>query len=95
MLLHISRSAAEQALWLLNINTFAKYSEAILEDMVMSHFNCNVLVYEDLYVDDFKFGRYAEERLSVQERMQVQTMTIGNLSGKFIPNVYNKTKTIG
>lgn len=95
MLLHISRLAAEQALWLLNINTFAKYSEAILEDMVMSHFNCNVLVYEDLYVDDFKFGRYAEERLSVQERMQVQTMTIGNLSGKFIPNVYNKTKTIG
>lgn len=93
MLLHISRSAAEQALWLLKIEAFAKYSEGCIEDMVKLHFKCDVLVYPDCFIDDFSFGRHVQEHLSVQERMQPQLMTIGDIQGKFYPNVY-KVKTI-
>lgn len=79
MLLHISRSAAEQALWLLKIGAFAKYSEDVLEEMVKFNFKCDVLVYPDCYIDDFSFGRHVQECILVQERMQPQLMTIGDI----------------
>lgn len=63
MLFHISRSAAVQSLYRLEIFS-DNFSDCALEQRVKDEFLCDVLVYKDLYVDDFLFGMHVADRLN-------------------------------